>query len=262
MNERLYQVGTPGMWIYLPSKQENKRGAIIIFPGGGYHHEAFNISGMQIAKWFNSFGISAFVLKYRLPISPDVNEPSIVPLQDAQRALRIVRAHARAWGINPAKIGVLGTSSGGHLASTIGTHFEDVSAIGDSLGSYSFRANFMILISAVIDYRLFTHPGTSDNLLGKNVTQELIEKYSNHLHVTSKTPPALIFHAQNDPLVPVRNSLEFYQALNDSGVPASLHIFPQGAHNIALHDNPGSTQEWTTLCEQWMKEMGFVEEKK
>ncbi|MBN1398252.1 MAG: alpha/beta hydrolase [Bacteroidetes bacterium] len=259
-NERIYRVGLPGMWVFLTSKQENKGGAVVIFPGGGYHHEAYNISGLQLAKWFNTFGISAFVLKYRLPNSVDLKDHSIAPLQDAQRALRIIRAYANSWGINPDKIGVLGTSSGGHLASTIGTHSEDVAAAGDSLDRYSYVPNFMILVSPVIDFGMKGY-GFHKGLLGDNASEKMIAEYSNQLRVTSKTPPAFIVHAQNDNVVPVYHSLVFHKALLDSGISASLHIFPQGAHKIALRDNPGSTALWTELCEQWMKEMGFIETK-
>lgn len=262
VNQRIYQVGNPGMWIFLVPKEASKGGAVVIFPGGGYHHETYNLAGWQLAKWFNTFGVSAFVVKYRLPNSPDLNNRAIAPMQDAQRALRIIRANANAWNINPQKIGVMGTSAGCHVASTIGTHFEDVSAIGDSLDRYSYSANFMILVSPVIDLGTYAHIGSRENLLGKNASKDLIDKYSNQLHVTSKTPPAFLVHALNDKTVPVKNSLLFYQALVDSGVPASLHIFPQGAHSIGLRNNPGSTQLWPSLCEEWMKEMGFVEEKK
>jgi acetyl esterase/lipase len=154
----------------------------------------------------------------------------------------------------------MGTSAGGHLASTLGTHFEDVSAIGDSLDKLSFRPSFLILISPVISMGAYAHVGSRNNLLGDSPTKELIAKYSNELQVTSATPPSFIVHAFNDKTVPIRNSVMFYQALLDSNVLASLHIFPQGGHAIALRDNPGSTELWTTLCEMWLKEMGFIVE--
>jgi acetyl esterase/lipase len=217
------------------------------------------ISGIQLAKWFNTFGMSSFVLKYRLPISPDLKNRSIAPLQDVQRALRIIRAHASEWNIDPQRIGVMGTSSGGHLASTVGTHLEDISAIGDSINAFPYLPNFMILVSPVIDLKKYAETGSRDNLLGKNASKELIDKYSSQLHVTSETPPAFMVHAVDDKVVSVYNSLIFYQALIDSGVCASLHVFPHGGHNIALRNNPGSTEMWTTLCEQWLTEMGFSE---
>jgi acetyl esterase/lipase len=257
-NERIFKVAVPGIWSYFPSAQENKHAAVIICPGGGYQREAYIISGTQLAKWFNSIGINAFVLKYRLPNSPDLLKREIGPLQDAQRAMRLIRANAVRWGIDRTKIGIMGTSSGGHLASTLGTHLEDVSSISDSLDRISFLPNFLILISPVIDLGKYAHVGSRDNLLGDNVPREFIEKYSSQLQVTSKTPPSFIVHAVNDQAVPVQNSLLFYNALIDNNVISSIHIFPQGAHSIALRNNPGSTETWPTLCEMWMKEMGFI----
>lgn len=256
-NERIYRVGDPGMWMFFPSKQENKRGVVVICPGGGYHHEAYIISGIELAKWFNTFGMNSFVLKYRLPISPDLKNRAIAPLQDVQRALRIIRANASEWNIDPQKIGVMGTSAGGHLASTVGTHPEDNSAIGDSIDAFSYLPDFMILISPVIDLGKYAEIGSRDNLLGIDASKELITKYSSQLHVTSKTPPAFIVHAENDKIVSVNNSLLFYQALIDSNVNASLHVFPEGGHEINLRNNPGSTEMWSTLCKLWITEMGF-----
>jgi acetyl esterase/lipase len=261
-NERIYKVGIPGMWAFFPSAQENKGTAVIICPGGGYHHITYNAAGLQIAKWFNTFGVNAFVLKYRLPNAPNLQNRHIVPLQDAQRAMRFIRANAVRWGILENKLGIFGTSSGGHLAATLGTHMEDVSSIGDSLDKISFRPNFLILISPVIDLGKYAHGGSRENLLGPNPSKDMIDKYSSHLQITSATPPSFIVHAFNDPAVPVRNSLLFFQALLDSNVSVSFHEFPQGAHTIGLRDNPGSTEMWTKLCEMWLNEMGFISRKK
>lgn len=261
-NDRIYKVGTPGMWAFFPSVQENKGAAVVICPGGGYDHLSIHAAGFQIAKWFNTFGVIAFVLKYRLPNAPNLQNRYIVPLQDAQRAMRFIRAHAIHWRILPDKIGIFGTSAGGQLAATLGTQMENVSSIGDSLDNVSFRPNFLILISPVIDLGKYAHSGTRDNLLGTHPSKTLIEKYSAHLQVTSTTPPSFIVHALNDPAVSVRNSLLFYQALLDSNVSVSFHEFPLGAHTIGLRDNLGSTELWTKLCEMWLNEMGFISEKK
>jgi len=258
-NERVLQVGTPGMYAFFPSLQENKGAAVIICPGGGYERLAYIISGTQLAKWFNSMGVSAFVLKYRLPNSPDLKERQIAPLQDAQRALRIVRSNAEKWSIKPEKIGVIGTSAGGHLAATLGTSTEDVSAIGDALDKIAFDPNFIILVSPVISMGIYAHAGSRKNLLGENPSKDLIEKYSAELQVKSTTPPTFIVHAFDDKAVSVRNSLMFYEALLDKTVSASIHIFPQGGHAIALRNNPGSTDRWTNLCEMWLVEMGFIQ---
>ena len=206
--------------------------------------------------------MNAFVLKYRLPNAPNLQNRHLVPLQDAQRAMRFIRAHATHWRILPDKIGIFGTSAGGQLAATLGTQMEDVSSIGDSLDQASFRPNFLILISPVIDLGKYTHSGTRDNLLGPHPSKTLIEKYSSHLQVTSATPPSFIIHALNDPAVSLRNSVLFYQALLDSNVSVSFHEFPLGAHNIGLRDNPGSTELWTNLCEMWLNEMGFISGKR
>ncbi len=256
-NERYFRIGNPGMYAFFPSRQENKGTAVVICPGGGYHHYAYLSSGTQIAKWFNTMGISAFVLISRLPISPDLVERSIAPLQDAQRAMRIIRSKATEWGIKTNKIGVMGFSAGGHVASTIGVHTEDVSAIGDSIDQISFRPDFMLLVSPVITMGEFAHSGSRDNLLGVNPPKELIDKYSNELQVTAQTPPAFIVHAENDPVVNPKNSLLFYNALREHHVSASIHIFPFGKHSIGLENNPGSTKLWKELCEMWLEEMGF-----
>jgi acetyl esterase/lipase len=257
-DERIYSVSSPRLRVFLPSVQENKGTAIIICPGGGYQRLAYMGSGVQLAKWFNTMGVSAFVLDYRLPHLADLKQREIGPLQDAQRAMRVVRAYAREWGIKPDKIGMMGTSAGGHLVSTIGTHPEDVSSIGDSLDAVAFMPDFLILVSPVISMGKFTHAGSKRNLLGENPSEELVKRYSSELQVTRKTPPSFMVHAFNDKSVPLQNSLMFYQALVENNVPSSLHVFPQGGHAIALRNNPGSTESWTVLCEQWMIEMGFL----
>ena len=257
-NERIYQVGTPGMYAFFPSKQENKGAAVVICPGGGYERLAYIISGTQLAKWFNSIGISAFVLNYRLPNSPDLLQREKGPLQDAQRAIKYIRANAKQWGIQTDKIGIQGSSAGGHLATLAGTFQEDFSAVGDSIDQFSYRPDFMILVSPVIDLGKYAHKGSLANLLGPKPSSKLVSKYSTQLQVTSKTPPTFIVDAIDDKSVDPHNSLLFYQALLENNVSASLHVFPQGGHSIALRNNPGSADLWTTLCEKWMIEMKFL----
>jgi acetyl esterase/lipase len=257
-NERIYRVGTPGMYVFLPSVQENRGAAILICPGGGYERLAYMVSGFQLAKWFNTLGISAFVLNYRLPNSADLKERYKGPLQDAQRAMKVIRNNATAWGIKPDRIGVQGSSAGGHLAATLGTFTEDQSAIGDSLDKQPFRPDFIVLVSPVIDLATYPHKGSKNNLLGPDPDSSLIKKYSLQTQVTDKTPPTFLVHASNDQSVDPRNSLLFYQALLEKKVSASLHIFPQGGHAIAVRNNPGSADEWTTLCEKWLLEMNFM----
>jgi acetyl esterase/lipase len=257
-NERIYRVGTPGMYAYYPSAQENKGAAVLICPGGGYERLAYIISGIQLAKWFNAMGVAAFVLNYRLPNSPDLQQREIGPLQDAQRAMRIIRANATRWGIKPDKIGVQGTSAGGHLATLLGTTTEDVSSVKDSFDTSSYKPNFTILVSPVIDLGKYAHKGSLKNLLGDKPSQQMVKKYSTQLHVTTTTPPCFIADAFNDNGVSPFNSLLFYQALLEKNVSTSFHVFPQGGHAIALRNNPGSTELWTMLCESWMIEMGFI----
>jgi acetyl esterase/lipase len=260
-NERVYRVMLPGMYAFFPSVQENKHAAVVICPGGGYERLAYVISGLQLAKWFNTMGISAFVLNYRLPNSPDLKQREIGPLQDAQRAIRYIRANAVKWGIDPAKVGIMGSSSGGHLAATAGTATEDVSAMKDSLDRASYKPDFMILVSPVIDLSTkYAHAGSRKNLLGPAVTDSLARKYSLQLKVTANTPPCFIADAVNDKTVDPMNSLLFYQALLQNKVPASFHAFPQGGHAIALRNNPGSTALWANLCEMWLNEMGIIKD--
>jgi acetyl esterase/lipase len=261
-NERILQVGTPGMYTFFTSKEENKGCAVLICPGGGYERLTYLLGGTQLAKWFNTMGITAFVLNYRLPNSPDLQERSMGPAQDAQRAMRLIRAHAAQWKLDPKRIGIMGSSAGGHLAATLGTHPEDVSAIGDSLDRLAFAPSFMVRVSPVITMGQYAHAGSRKNLLGENPSAELVAKFSNELHVTAATPPTFLAHAYNDKSVNQRNSLLFYQALVEHDVPASLHTFPQGGHAIALRNTPGSAAQWTTLCEAWLLEMGFIKDSK
>lgn len=257
-NERIMQVGMPGIHAFFTSNQENKGAAVLIIPGGGYHHLSYNISGFQLAKWFNTMGINAFVLTHRLPISPDLKEREKAPLQDAERAMKIIRKNAVDWKIDTNKIGVMGCSAGGHLAGSLGTIKDDFSLIDDEYDSYSFKPNFMILISPVIDMGKEGHKASTENLLGPNPSAELIKKYSLQFQVSDYTPPTFIAHAFNDKTVSPKNSLLFYDALLANKIPSSLHIFNQGGHAIALRNNPGSTNLWTNLCEQWLMEINIL----
>jgi acetyl esterase/lipase len=184
------------------------------------------------------------------------------PLQDAQRALKIIYAHAAEWMIDTGRIGIQGSSAGGHLAAMAGTADSDLAITGDSLDRIPYKPHFMILVSPVIDMGEYAHKGSRKNLLGAHPGADLVKQYSAQTHVTNTTPPAFIVHASNDASVSPYNSLLFYTALLENKVPSALYIFPQGGHAIALRDNPGSTQYWTTLCEEWMKEMGINPPKK
>jgi acetyl esterase/lipase len=257
-NERIFRVGTPGMYAFFPSLQENKGAAVVICPGGGYERLAYVISGIQLAKWFNTMGVTAFVLNYRLPNGADLLQRETGLLMDAQRALKLIRSRAAGWKINTNRIGIQGSSAGGHLAAMAGNATGDLSEIGDGIDTADFRPNFTILVSPVIDMGDYAHKGSRKNLLGDNPSPEMIARYSMQLQVNERTPPSFIADAFNDKTVHPMNSLLFYRSLLEKNIPASFHVFPQGGHAIALRNNPGSTEQWTNLCEAWMIEMGFI----
>ena len=257
-NERIWKVATPGMYAFPAPAADNNGTAVLICPGGGYQRLSHIYNGFQIARWYNTHGINAYVLIYRLPHQADLSNKELAGLQDAQRAMRIIRSHANAWKISTAKIGVMGTSAGGHLASSLGTNTTDVSAIKDNMDSASYRPDFMVLLSPVISMGKYAHPGSKKNLLGNDTSAVNIHNNSTDLHVSDFTPPTFMVHAANDKTVNVRNSLLFYNALVEKNINASLHVFPQGGHGIRMTDNPGSTNYWLQLLEAWLKEMNFV----
>lgn len=253
-NERLYQVGNPWINTFFTSQQENKGAAVLIIPGGGYARLAYEISGYQLAKWFNSIGMHAFVLAHSLPYSPDLIDPSIAPLQDALQAIKVIRNNAKEWGIDTNRIGVMGSSAGGHLAAMVSNRNEDIEINDDVDETLSFQ----ILISPVIDFGDYTHKGSVNNLIGEDPTSTQKDIYSVYKHVSKFTAPAFIVHAFNDRAVNPMNSVLYYEKLLEYNIPSSLHIFNQGGHSIALRNNPGSTNEWTNLCEEWLIEMDII----
>lgn len=257
-NERIWRVATPGIYSFVVPKAENNGTAVLIVPGGGYERLSHLYSGFNLAKWYNSIGVNAFVLIHRLPHQHELINKQLAPVQDAQRAMRVIRANATQWNIKTDKVGVMGISAGGHVASTLGTHAKDESTINDSLTAFSYRPDFMVLLSPVITMGKFAHGGSKKNFLGVDTTKANIENYSGELQVSSFTAPTFLVHAQNDSTVKVQNSLLFYQSLVEKKINASLHIFPQGAHGIRLDENPGSTDLWLNLLEAWLKEMSFI----
>ena len=253
---KISKVKKPTLEIYTPSKRSATDKAVIICPGGGYTMLAYDWEGTEIAKWFNSKGITAFVLKYRLPNSKSLKTPNEAPLQDAQRAIRWVRFNADKLGVNPNKIGVIGFSAGGHLAATLGTQFNTKNNFKEEpIDTISARPDFMALIYPVITMQNdYTHKGSRNQLIGKKPSQELIEKYSNELQVTEKTPPTFLVHSSNDDVVPVENSLQFYKALNDKKVKVEMHIYPYGGHgfSLAIHQE-GYLHTWSNRLDHWLK---------
>lgn len=253
--ERITQVSEPKMLAFFPSKEEQNGSSILILPSGGYAKLTYNLGGIQLAKWFNTQGITAFVLFYRLPNSPDLLIRENGPIQDTQRAMKLIRQHSKELQLDENKVGIFGSSAGGHLASTIATHPTDVSNVNDAVDAYAFLPNYMILVSPVISFGDYTHKGSLQNFLGENPSPEKIKAYSNEFHVTKNTPPTILFHAQNDPAVHVMNSMLFYKEMIEHDIKGSLHIFPKGEHNIGIYNESSLTDEWKTICNKWLKEI-------
>ncbi|HLT07416.1 MAG TPA: alpha/beta hydrolase [Cyclobacteriaceae bacterium] len=252
------KVQEPSIQVFLPSKRNATRQAVVVCPGGGYSVLAYDWEGTDIAKWLNSHGIAAIVLKYRLPSTESQVDPHEVPLMDAQRALRLTRQHAEEWNIDPAQVGVMGFSAGGHLASTLGTHYDHGRASAqDPTEKFSSRPDFLILGYPVISLKEHVaHIGSRNNLLGKSPTDDLVERFSNDLQVTEDTPPTFIFHSQDDTGVPVQHSLLFYQALVEAKVPVEMHLYPKGGHGYSLGINAeGTYTQWPTACIQWLQQL-------
>lgn len=254
---RIAKVQVPQIEVYLPAKKIATGQAVLIFPGGGYGILAYDWEGTDFAKLLNSKGVAGIVVKYRLPGSKSVTEKHKVPLQDAQRAMRLVRSKAPEWNIDPNKIGILGFSAGGHLASTLGTHYnEEVYAKQDDIDHLSARPDFMTLAYPVITFgELNTHGGSKKNLLGENPSQKMVDHFSNELQVTSDTPPTFLVHATDDKGVPVENSLLFYTALLKNKVPAEMHIYPTGGHGFALGLQDPHLATWTDQWIGWLNSL-------
>ena len=253
------KVSIPTLTIFLPDKAIATGAAVVICPGGGYGVVAFAHEGNEVAKQFVANGIAAFVVKYRLPNDKIMPNKEIGPLQDAQRAIQLVRQRAGEWGIDPKRVGLMGFSAGGHLASTAGTHFSK--SYIDNPSNISLRPDFLMLIYPVISFSdNIGHIGSRDNLIGKNPSAEKIKFYSNEEQVTAQTPPTFLVHSTDDNGVKVENSLNFYSALIKNKVPAELHIYEKGGHGYGLHNNT-TTEDWMANCIQWIQSNGWSKEK-
>jgi acetyl esterase/lipase len=272
----IIRVIKPDLTMYLPEKSKATGMAVIICPGGGYSGLSIDNEGYDIAKKLQANGIASFVLKYRLPNAEFVNNKEFVPLQDAQRAIQIVRENAKLWGINPNKIGIQGNSAGGHLASTAGTHFLKEQIPNPK--KVSLRPDFMILNYPVISFAdSLTHYGSRFNLIGEipidelkkinsdwansekklkqlSVSSEKVKEYSNEWQVTTNTPPTFITHANNDDVVPVQNSILFIAALQKNKVPVESFFYTKGGHGYGI-DNPTSDVEWIDNCIKWLQNL-------
>lgn len=229
--------------------------AVIVCPGGGYLHLATDKEGDQVARWLNSIGVQAFVLKYRL--GPRYHHP--VELGDAQRAIRTVRFRAAQYHIQPDRIGIMGFSAGGHLASTAGTHFDSGNPdAADPIDRVSCRPDFLVLGYPVISFTQHVHVGSMHALLGENPDPELVALLSNELQVTPQTPPTFLFHTTADQTVPVENSVMFYLALHKAGVPAEMHLYEEGPHGVGLAPTDEALSSWPARLADWLRVRGLL----
>jgi acetyl esterase/lipase len=255
----IHNVTVPTIIPYFASKDKANGAAVIICPGGAYAGLSMVNEGSEIAEAFNKIGVTAFVLKYRLPSDAIMIDKTIGPLQDAQMALLTIRKNAAKWGVNPNRVGVIGFSAGGHLASTLGTHFNK--AVIDDSDNISLRPDFMILLYPVVSFGPYAHVGSRENLIGKNPPQDLIDLYSNEKQVTANTPPTFLVHAEDDNVVPVQNSLQFYNAMVQNKVKGEIHIYQAGGHGFGLH-NQTTKDYWFDELANWMDENGWLRAKK
>jgi acetyl esterase/lipase len=246
----------PALTIYLPEAARAVGTGVVVCPGGGYGALSMDHEGRQVAEWLNSLGIAGFVLRYRL--GPRYHHP--VEMHDGQRAVRFVRYHAKGYGIAPDRVGIWGFSAGGHLASTVGTHFDaGNNAASDPIDRLSSRPDFMVLAYPVISFTTpYVHKGSMRNLLGENPDPTLARSLSNELQVTPETPPTFLFHTDADDGVPAENSVLFYQALRKNHVPAELHILERGPHGVGLAQKDATLAIWPTLLANWFRTRGLL----
>ncbi|AYN66294.1 beta-galactosidase [Euzebyella marina] len=253
------KISKPELSIYLADEQNNSGTAVIICPGGGYSHLAIEKEGHKVARWFNTLGISAFVLKYRMPNDRTMKNKSVGPLQDAQEAMRMVRSKEKEWKIKPDRIGIMGFSAGGHLASTLSTHYND--QVYTSNYTASARPDFSILVYPVISMdENITHMGSRTNLLGENANAEDLQKYSNEKQVNKQTPPTFLIHTTVDKAVPVENSINYYLALKNNEVDAEMHLYEKGRHGMGL-GVVGTNQYWPDDLEHWLRAHEYIVKK-
>ena len=250
------KISRPALTLFLPPKGKANGTAVIICPGGGYWVEAAGHEGADVARKFNEWGIAVLLLKYRIPDDQTMVNKEIGPLQDAQQAIKMTREHAGEWNINPSRIGIMGFSAGGHLASTAGTHFEQ--AVISNSRHTSLRPDFMLLIYPVISFQDGVgHNGSRDQLIGKNPSQDKKDLYSNELQVTDRTPPAFLVQASDDDVVKPDNSILFYQALLKHKVPAEMHLYQISGHGFGMHLK-NSREEWMDRCRNWLAWNGWL----
>ena len=257
----------PTITVYLPPKEKATGASMVICPGGGYEFLATEHEGKEVADWLNSLGVAGVVLKYRL--APKYKHPA--PLDDARRAIRLVRWKSKEWGLDPDRVGVMGFSAGGHLASTLATHFREAHPLpGDAINGFTERPDVLILVYPVVSFDAeFSHKGSIRNLLGPDATKQQLTELSNETQVSEKTPPTFLAHTLADDGVPMENSLAFAMALRKHKVPFELHVFEKGQHGLGLgkgskqfHVAPEpSFEAWPALCATWLKSRGFLDKR-
>jgi len=247
-------VTKPTLEIYLPEKEKTTGTAVIIIPGGSYAVVVYQGEGISTAKQFAKNGIVAFVLKYRLPDDSIMQNKTIGPLQDAQQAIKFVRENAGKWGVDINKVGIVGFSAGGHLASTAATHFQK--AMIENKSNTNLRPDFQVVVYPVISMQdSLTHRDSRNNLLGKTPSRELTDQYSNELQVTANTPPTYITHAADDNVVDVDNSIRYFEALRHNKVPVEMHIYPSGGHGFIFRQ-----PDWIDPLLLWMKKNKWIQQ--
>jgi acetyl esterase/lipase len=246
----------PTLTVFTPARDKANGTAVVICPGGGYAMLAMGHEGYDVAKRLTDMGITAFVLKYRLPNDRSQPDKSIAPLLDAQQALRMVRQLAPKYSLNPERIGLMGFSAGGHLAATAGTHFAR--PVGENPSPASVRPAFLVLLYPVISFSdSLMHKGSRDNLVGAAASPAQVRLYSNELQVNAQTPPTFLVHAEDDTVVPVQNSLVFYQALHRHKVPAEMHLYPKGGHGFGMN-NTTTKDQWMDRLQNWLDANGWL----
>lgn len=256
------EVEFPEMWFFPSDHSNEKKPAILVIPGGGYGGLSYEREGIQVAKWLNDLGVSAFVLIHRLP-SPVFGEcQNQVPLIDAKRAMVLIRQNANRWNIDSSKVGVLGFSAGGHLAATLSTKYDfKTEQFPGALSNPSSKPDFAILVYPVITMFLpDTHYGSRKNLLGDNPSFDEIQLFSNEIHVDQNTPPTLLLHASDDKAVVVSNSVNYFMALQENNVPSAIHIWEQGGHGFGMHGAKGAIKSWPIITKDWLIQRGLIQQ--
>jgi acetyl esterase/lipase len=252
---RISKVSIPG-YAFFSAGNDDPKPCVIICPGGGYRILASEHEGTDVAKYFNSIGIHALVLKYRIPSDDHQPDKKMAPLQDAQRAVQLVREHAKDWKVDPDKVGIMGFSAGGHLASSLAVHYDDIKIKENN--KISVRPDFQILGYPVISFSKFSHVGSRKNLLGKDSTESMMNYFSNEMHVNSNTPIAFLVHAKDDKVVPIENSFIYVDALKSNGVEAELFVYETGGHGFGMI-NKTSSESWINAMKSWLQKNKIIQ---